>query len=84
MAASGGDAIASYESAPPDEYALPGGINKPPHQPHIENFLAAVRGEAGLNCDARHALESEAPIYWVNLAAESRETIIFTEEHLHT
>ncbi len=84
VAAGGDDSIASYESAPPDKYALPGGLNKPPHQPHIENFLAAVRGEASLNCDARHALESEAPIFWVNPAAESRETIHFTEEHLHT
>lgn len=84
MAAGGSDAIASYESAPPDKYALPGGLDKPPHQPHIENFFNAMRGTEKLTCDARHALESEAPIYWVNPAAESRETIHFTNEHLHT
>ena len=83
-AAGGSDAIASYESAPPDEYALPGGFSKPPHQPHIENFLNAIRGKSTLTCDARHALESEAPIYWVNPAAESKEIIHFTDEHLHT
>ncbi|MGZ0654925.1 Gfo/Idh/MocA family oxidoreductase [Coraliomargarita sp. W4R53] len=83
-AASSSDAIASYESAPPEKYALPGGLSKAPHQPHIENFFAAIRGEAKLTCDARHALESEAPIYWVNHAAENKETIHFTEEHLHT
>ena len=83
-AAGGSDAIASYESAPPDEYALPGGLSKPPHQPHIENFLNAIRGKSTLTCDARHALESEAPIYWVNPAAESKEIIHFTDEHLHT
>lgn len=83
-AVGGSDAIASYASAPPDKYALPGGLSKPPHQPHIENFLSAIRGEAKLTCDARHALESEAPIYWVNPAAESRTIINFTEEHLHT
>jgi predicted dehydrogenase len=83
-AAGGADAIASYESAPPDEYALPGGLSKAPHQPHIENFLDTIRGNAKLTCDARHALESEAPIYWVNQAAESKETIFFTDEHLHT
>jgi hypothetical protein len=82
-AAGGSDSIAAYESAPPDKYALPGGFSKPPHQPHIENFLASIRDEAKLTCDARHALESEAPIYWVNPAAKSRETIHFTEEHLH-
>jgi predicted dehydrogenase len=83
VAAGGSDAIASYESAPPDKFALPGGLNKPPHQPHIENFVAAVRGEAKLTCDARHALESEAAIYWVNPAAENKETIKFTDHHLH-
>lgn len=83
-AAGGADAIASYESAPPDEYALPGGMSKAPHQPHIENFLEAIRGQAQLTCDARHALESEAPIYWVNQAAETKQTIQFTHEHLHT
>jgi len=76
------DAIAAYESAPPDQFELPGDLNKPPHQPHLENFFAALRGEAKLNCDARHAFESEAPIYWVNPAAIDKKTIIFTEEHL--
>ncbi|MGC6423960.1 MAG: Gfo/Idh/MocA family oxidoreductase [Lentimonas sp.] len=84
QAAGGADAIASYESAPPDEYYLPGSLSKQPHTSHIENFFAAIRGEAKLTCDARHALESEAPIYWVNPAAESKEIIKFTEDHLHT
>ncbi|MEO0453297.1 MAG: Gfo/Idh/MocA family oxidoreductase [Verrucomicrobiota bacterium] len=84
VSAGGDDAIAAYESAPPDKFALPGGLTKKPHTPHVENFVAAVRGEAKLNCDARHALESEAPIYWVNPAAEENTTIQFTEEHLHT
>lgn len=76
------DAIASYESAAPEAYALPGDLSKPPHQPHLENFFDAVRGKAALNCDARHAFESEAPIYWVNPSALSREPINFTAEHL--
>ena len=83
QAAGGADAIASYESAPPDKYSLPGGLSKAPHLPHIENFFDAIRGKAELNCDARHALESEAPIYWVNPAANNRELINFTQEHLH-
>tara|TARA_B100000927_G_scaffold131854_1_gene106116 strand:- start:440 stop:1816 length:1377 start_codon:yes stop_codon:yes gene_type:complete len=83
QAAGGDDAIAAYESAPPDQYELPGGLSKPPHQPHIENFVESVRGNATLTCDGRHALESEAPIYWVNPAAENQEIIQFTDEHLH-
>ncbi len=74
--------IASYESAAPEIFGLPGTLNKPPHQPHLENFFAAVRGEAKLNCDARHAFESEAPIFHVNPSALSKQPIIFTPEQL--
>ena len=74
--------VASYESAAPEEFTIPGVLNKPPHQPHLENFFAAVRGEAKLNCDARHAFESEAPIFWVNPSALKKEPIIFTPEQL--
>ncbi|MEM6884149.1 MAG: Gfo/Idh/MocA family oxidoreductase [Verrucomicrobiota bacterium] len=93
-APSSSGAIASYASAPPEKYELPGGLpnyynNKGeltsrPHQPHIENFFAAIRGKAELTCDARHALESEAPIYWVNPAAEEKQVIQLTSKHLHT
>ncbi len=76
------DAVASYESAAPETFELPGGFSKPAHQPHLENFFAAVRGKAKLNCDARHAFESEAPIYWVNPSALKRQPIEFTAEHL--
>ncbi len=75
-------AVAAYESAAPEEYDLPGGFNKPAHQPHLENFFAAVRGEASLNCDAAHAFESEAPIFYVNPSAERKERIEFTQEQL--
>jgi predicted dehydrogenase len=74
--------VAAYESAAPEVYTLPGTLNKPPHQPHLENFFASVRGDAKLNCDARHAFYSEAPIYWVNPSALSKELITFTPEQL--
>ncbi|MCU0751942.1 MAG: Gfo/Idh/MocA family oxidoreductase [Akkermansiaceae bacterium] len=76
------DAVASYESAAPDVYDLPGGFNKPAHQPHLENFFDAVRGKATLNCDARHAFESEAPIFWVNPSALTKQPIELKTEHL--
>jgi predicted dehydrogenase len=74
--------IDSRVSAAPEGFSLPGELNKPPHQPHLENFFAAVRGDAKLNCDARHAFLSEAPIYWVNPSAISKQPIVFTNEHL--
>ena len=76
------DAVASYESAAPEGFELPGGFNKPAHQPHLENFFSALRGKAKLTCDARHAFESEAPIYWVNESALTHQPIVFTDKHL--
>jgi hypothetical protein len=72
----------SYASPPPEGFMLPGDLTKLPHQPHLENFFAAVRGEAKLNCDARHAFESEAPIFWINPSADSKQPIVFTPEQL--
>ncbi len=76
------DSVKSYESAAPEVFDLPGDFGKPAHQPHLENFFAAVRGHAKLNCDARHAFESEAPIFWVNPSARERRPIDLTSEHL--
>jgi predicted dehydrogenase len=80
--AASADAVKSYESAAPEIFDLPGDFGKPAHQPHLENFFAAVRGQAKLNCDARHAFESEAPIFWVNPSARERRPIDLTSEHL--
>jgi hypothetical protein len=77
-----GKAIPSYTSRPTSNYALPGGMNKPPHQPHLENFFAAIRGEAALHCDARTTFLSEAPVYYIDSAARSRMSIDFTPEQL--
>jgi len=79
---SGSGAIKSYASKAPEGFGLPGELNKPPHQPHLENFFASIRGEAKLNCDARHAFLSEAPIYYVNPSALSKQPIVFTPEQL--
>lgn len=77
-----GDGVASYESPPLEQFDLPGILNKPVHQPHLENFFDSIRGKASLNCDARKAFESEAPIFWVNPSARNNEYIRFTDEHL--
>ncbi len=63
------------ETAPLVAFDLPVVLNKPLHQPHLENFFGAVRGENELNCDGAHAFESEAPIFKVNPAVAARNTI---------
>jgi len=68
------------ESAPLAAYDLPIVLNKPAHQPHLENFFAAIRGEAELNCPAEHAYRDEFAIYHVNKAAETNERIVFKPE----
>jgi len=74
--------ILSRPSRPPLDFELPGAFSKPPHQPHLENFFAAIRGEATLNCDARCAFASEAPMHWIDPSARNRQAITFTGEHL--
>lgn len=66
------------ETAPLVAFELPVVLDKPPHQPHLENFFGAVRGENKLNCDAAHAFGSEAAIFKVNPAVEARKALDFT------
>jgi predicted dehydrogenase len=86
-------AVKSYASAPPEIFDLPGDLPvitlksgetviKFAHQAHLENFFDSVRGKAKLNCDARHAFLSEAPIFWVNESAKIKQPIVFTPEQL--
>ena len=65
------------ETAPLVAYELPIVLDKPLHQPHLENFFAAIRGSATLTCDAAHAFISEAAIFQVNPAVASRAAYDF-------
>ncbi len=65
------------ETAPLVAYEIPIVLDKPLHQPHLENFFSAVRGQGTLNCDAAHAFISEAAIFQVNPAVASRSTYDF-------
>lgn len=65
------------ETAPLAVYDLPVELKKPIHMPHLENFFAAVRGEAELNCPADHAFESEVPVWKVNEAVPAKCTLEF-------
>ncbi|MDR2982094.1 MAG: Gfo/Idh/MocA family oxidoreductase [Puniceicoccales bacterium] len=70
----------SRDSEPPEAYDIPVSLgNKKIHQPHVENFLRAIKGEAKLNCDGAEAFESEAPIYRVNEAVAAEKMLHYTE-----
>jgi predicted dehydrogenase len=70
------------ETAPQAVYDLPIVFDKPIHMPHLENFFAAVRGEAELNCPADHAFESEVAVFKVNEAVAAKRMIEITAADL--
>jgi predicted dehydrogenase len=78
-----GNRIISRPSRPLFEYTIPGSSsNKLPHQPHLENFIAAIRGTERLNCDALTAFRSEVPVHLVEQAARSGQTVRITPDQL--
>ena len=74
-AASAADAakVDVRETAQLAEYEIPVFFNKPPHQPHLENFFNAIRGTAKLNCPADEAFSSEYVIHKANEAIAAAE-----------
>lgn len=63
------------ETAQLAEYEIPVFFNKAIHQPHLENFFSAIRGEAKLNCPADEAFGSEYIIHKANEAIVARKAI---------
>jgi predicted dehydrogenase len=56
------------ETAQLASFEIPVFFNKAIHQPHLENFFKAIRGEAKLNCPADEAFSSEYVIHKANEA----------------
>ncbi len=63
------------ETAQLASFEIPVFFNKAIHQPHLENFFKAVRGEAKLNCPADEAFASEYVIHKANEAIAAKRTI---------
>jgi len=63
------------ETAPLISFDVPVTFNKAIHQPHLENFYSAIRNEAKLNSDGEHSFNSEAAIFRVNEAVDTRSII---------
>lgn len=61
-------------------YELPIVLDKPQHQPHLENFFDAIRGRAQLTCPAEEAFRTEVVWHKVNAAVEARKMLPFTPE----
>ena len=57
-------------------------LDKPPHQPHLENFFNAIRGTAKLNCPADEAFRSEYVIHKANEAIAAQKRIEITPQEV--
>jgi predicted dehydrogenase len=68
------------ETAQLAQYEIPVFFNKPPHQPHLENFFNAIRGTAKLNCPADEAFRSEYVIHKANEAIPAEKKLVITPE----
>ena len=69
-----------YRSKPPATFLLKVDVEKSYHLPHIENFVAAVRGEAKLNCPGEVGYETAVQVLRVNDAVAAQKTLTFKEE----
>ena len=58
-------------------YKLPIEMDKPVHQPHLENFFDAVRGKAKLSCHAEVGYETAVSVLKVNTAVEAGRKLDF-------
>ncbi|MDQ8201608.1 Gfo/Idh/MocA family oxidoreductase [Pelagicoccus sp. SDUM812003] len=65
------------ETAPLAAFDIPVVLDKPPHQPHLENFFGAVRGKGKLNADVEHSFKSEVGIFRVNEAVAASSVLTF-------
>ncbi len=75
------DAIVDLRESPtPPSYGIPAKMDKPYHQPHLENFFDAVRGKGKLNCPAEIGYESAATVLKVNDAVKKGCKLDFKPE----
>jgi predicted dehydrogenase len=82
-AASAGAAVDARETVPAAKYDLPVTLDKPFHQPHLENFFDAVRGNAKLNCPGEIGYETAVAVLKVNEAIEAARKLEFKKDEFH-
>ena len=73
-------AVDSRISVPADANQLSVTLNKPAHMPHLENFFAACRHGAKLNCPCELAYESAVAVLAANVSADSGNVYRFKPE----
>lgn len=79
-AAPAGAVVTVQETVEPPSYGIPAEISDEPHQPHLANFLDAVRGAGALNYPPETAFQSLVTAAKVNEAIADKKTIELTPE----
>jgi predicted dehydrogenase len=79
-AAEEGAGLDVRETLAPPAYEIPVVMDKPYHQPHLENFFNAVRGTEKLNCPAEVGYETAVTVLKVNEAVEAMRRLEFKPE----
>ena len=64
-----------YETGQVELYALPPLLAQLPLRLHLENFIAAIRGKAELNCPAETAFRTEVLVYKAVEAVKARRAV---------
>jgi len=75
-----GAAVDVRETAEAATFDIPVVLEKPYHQPHLENFFDAIRGKAKLTCPADEAFKSEVAVLKVNDAVAAKQMLVFKPE----
>jgi len=67
-------------TVPLGAWSIPVELNKPVHQPHLENFFDAIRRGVPLNCPPEMGYETAVAVLRVNDAVESQQRLEFTPQ----
>jgi predicted dehydrogenase len=68
------------ETAALSAWDIPVVLDKPIHQPHLENFFDSMRGKAKLNCPGESAFATAVTVLKVNEAVAARQMLAFAPE----
>jgi hypothetical protein len=68
------------ETAALSAWEIPVVLDKPIHQPHLENFFDTVHGKAKLNCPAESAFATAVTVLAVNEAIAAKKMLTFAPE----
>jgi len=80
MGAPRGSVVDVRETAALSAWDIPVVLDKPIHQPHLENFFDAIRDGAQLNCPGESAFATAVTVLKVNEAVAARTTLAFKPE----